>query len=62
MEIGRNLDVENYRCAATISGDGVFHELMNGILSRPDWKESSRLPLGIIGSGYFRYDSFKRYV
>jgi sphingosine kinase len=51
VEIGQSLQIQNFRAAATISGDGVFHEFMNGILMRPDWKESSKLPLGIIGSG-----------
>ncbi|KAJ3363542.1 hypothetical protein HDU91_002942 [Kappamyces sp. JEL0680] len=51
MELGRDLVTANYRAAATISGDGVFHEFMNGLLSRKDWQVSSQLPIGTIGAG-----------
>ena len=35
----------------TISGDGVFHEMINGVISRPDYQSISNLPLGAIGAG-----------
>jgi hypothetical protein len=50
-EVGKNLDVSKYRCAVTISGDGVFHELLNGLLARKDWKNAIELPIGTIGAG-----------
>ncbi|RKO90038.1 ATP-NAD kinase-like domain-containing protein, partial [Blyttiomyces helicus] len=50
-EIGRALDVSEYSAAITVSGDGVLHELINGLASRPDWQESCKLPVGIIGGG-----------
>ncbi|KAL2917053.1 hypothetical protein HK105_203485 [Polyrhizophydium stewartii] len=40
-----------YKCAITVSGDGVFHELVNGLLLRPDWETARQLPIGIVGSG-----------
>ncbi|KAI8926554.1 ATP-NAD kinase-like domain-containing protein [Entophlyctis helioformis] len=49
--IAHELDVSQYRSATTISGDGVFHEFINGLFTRPDWETASRLPVGIIGSG-----------
>jgi hypothetical protein len=50
-EVGKHLDVSKYRCAVTISGDGVFHELLNGLLARKDWKAAIELPIGTIGAG-----------
>lgn len=50
-EMGQQLDLQKYKSCATISGDGVFHELLNGLLTRPDWKVASQLPIGCIGAG-----------
>lgn len=50
-EIGNDLDYAKYRVAATISGDGVFHELLNGLMGRSDWKEASALPIGCVSAG-----------
>ncbi len=47
------MDVDWYRAVVTISGDGVFHELLNGILGRKDWQEASKLPIGCISGGSF---------
>jgi len=35
----------------TVSGDGLPHEVINGIMSRPDWEEMKEIPLGAIPSG-----------
>lgn len=50
-ELAQTLDVSKYCAAATISGDGVFHELLNGLLGRHDWKTAAELPIGTIGAG-----------
>ncbi|KAJ3207759.1 hypothetical protein HDU67_007261 [Dinochytrium kinnereticum] len=47
----RDVDVNKYESIITISGDGVFHEAINGIMTRPDWDTARRLPLGTIGAG-----------
>jgi sphingosine kinase len=54
-ELGKSLDVSKYRCAVTISGDGVFHEFMDGLLSRKDWSDAIQLPLGTIGAGALKF-------
>ncbi|KAI9096921.1 ATP-NAD kinase-like domain-containing protein [Phlyctochytrium arcticum] len=50
-DIARELRVSDYSAAITVSGDGVFHEVVNGLLTRPDWDQARKLPLGIVGSG-----------
>jgi sphingosine kinase len=51
FQIARDLDLGAYDAVVTVSGDGLFHEFINGLMSRPDAKEASRLPLGIIPAG-----------
>jgi sphingosine kinase len=43
---------------ATISGDGLLCEVLNGLLKRKDWKEATKIPLGIIVRIPGRRDSF----
>ena len=50
-KIAAELDVAQYLCAVAISGDGVFHELVNGLLTRSDWQTAHQLPIGMVGSG-----------
>lgn len=36
----------------TVSGDGLIHEILNGLFERVDWRESlARLPIGVIPGG-----------
>eukprot|EP00158_Paraphelidium_tribonemae_P004698 Partr_v1_DN26918_c4_g1_i3_m7317 putative sphingosine kinase len=51
IEIGATFDHSQYDGVVSVSGDGLFHELVNGIYSRADWHAVSRLPLGIIPAG-----------
>ncbi|KAF9973524.1 hypothetical protein BGZ73_003214 [Actinomortierella ambigua] len=52
IDIAKNLDIEAFDTLATISGDGVLHELMNGLLQRPDWDEARhRISLALISAG-----------
>ncbi|KAI8894337.1 ATP-NAD kinase-like domain-containing protein [Globomyces pollinis-pini] len=51
VELAQKLDISKYRSICTISGDGVFHEVINGLLSRDDWREAVKIPLGTIGAG-----------
>lgn len=51
-ELVQNLNSDLIRSIFTVSGDGLFHEVINGILSRPDWEKASKyLPIGTIGAG-----------
>jgi sphingosine kinase len=34
-----------------VSGDGLFHEVVNGLLHREDWEQAAKIPLGIIPAG-----------
>ncbi|CAF0860727.1 unnamed protein product [Brachionus calyciflorus] len=34
-----------------ISGDGLIHEVINGLLERPDWKTAIKMPFGHIPGG-----------
>lgn len=34
-----------------VSGDGLLHEVINGLMSRADWKAAMKMPLGIIPAG-----------
>lgn len=36
---------------AIISGDGLIFEVVNGLMSREDWSEAIKIPLGIIPGG-----------
>ncbi|KAJ1550147.1 Sphingosine kinase 2, partial [Cladochytrium tenue] len=50
-ELARKLEPAAYSAVVAVSGDGVFHEILNGLLSRPDWQDVvDRLPVGMIGA------------
>lgn len=35
----------------TVSGDGLIHEVYNGLAQRSDWDQISRIPVGIVPGG-----------
>ena len=35
----------------TLGGDGIIHETVNGLLTRPDWRAVSRVPLAFLPGG-----------
>eukprot|EP00762_Andalucia_godoyi_P007459 ANDGO_07834.mRNA.1 Sphingoid long chain base kinase 4 len=37
MQIAFSVNVDEFECVATCSGDGLMHEVVNGLLRRPDW-------------------------
>jgi len=47
-ELGQTHDISKYNAVITISGDGLFHELLNGLLKRTD---DSLPPVGLIPAG-----------
>eukprot|EP01113_Clastostelium_recurvatum_P046939 TRINITY_DN8298_c0_g1_i2.p1 TRINITY_DN8298_c0_g1~~TRINITY_DN8298_c0_g1_i2.p1 ORF type:complete len:593 (-),score=67.33 TRINITY_DN8298_c0_g1_i2:36-1592(-) len=50
-EIGLSLDPNTCDGVVSVSGDGLLNELVNGLLERPDWKLSCKIPIGIIPGG-----------
>ncbi|KAJ2510508.1 Sphingosine kinase 1 [Coemansia sp. RSA 1939] len=46
-----NGDLSLYTSIVTVSGDGLLHEVLNGLLRRKDWAQYKRLPLGVIPTG-----------
>ncbi|OZJ06779.1 hypothetical protein BZG36_00408 [Bifiguratus adelaidae] len=51
-EIALDFDLAQYNAVVTVSGDGIIHELINGILKRPDGREvAKRLPIGPVPGG-----------
>ncbi len=52
MEVGETVERGKYHAILTVSGDGLFHELLNGIAKRPDFDEfRNQICLGIIPGG-----------
>jgi hypothetical protein len=49
-ELGKTFDL-SFDAVVTVSGDGLFHELVNGIMSRTDWRQAINVPLAIIPGG-----------
>ena len=47
-ELGTRLELDGYDGFLVLGGDGTFHEVVNGILERPDGKT---LPIGLIPGG-----------
>ncbi len=50
-EIARRVDLTKYDAMATLSGDGLFWELLNGLMMRPDWKEAAKVPIALMPGG-----------
>ena len=40
-----------YKGILVISGDGLIHEVLNGLMLRDDWEQAIRTPIGQIGAG-----------
>lgn len=50
-EHASKIDIDSYDALVTISGDGLFYEVLNGLLGRKDWEKAIKIPLGIIPGG-----------
>ncbi|KAJ2782920.1 Sphingosine kinase 1 [Coemansia javaensis] len=50
-EFMRTQDLSPYSAIVVVSGDGLLHEVLNGLLRRPDWATYRNIPLGIIPTG-----------
>ena len=40
-----------FRAIICIGGDGTVHEVINGLMNRPDWEHAMRTPIGLIPAG-----------
>ncbi|CAG8687571.1 2456_t:CDS:2, partial [Ambispora leptoticha] len=49
-DVAKNLNLSAYDAIVMISGDGIIHEVINGLLTRDDAKDID-IPLGIIPGG-----------
>jgi diacylglycerol kinase family enzyme len=50
-EIARDLNIRLYDAVVSVSGDGVLHEVINGLMERPDAIIAHKLPVGAIPGG-----------
>jgi len=47
-----SMELDDYRAVVSVSGDGLLHELLNGLASREDWDTVRKvLPLGLVPGG-----------
>lgn len=45
------MDLDEIDSLVVVSGDGVLHEVINGLLSRPDWDRARKTSIGIVPAG-----------
>lgn len=50
-ELASKIDINEYDGWASVGGDGTFFELLQGIMSRKDWKEATQRVFGVIPCG-----------
>ncbi|KAG0271821.1 sphinganine kinase lcb4 [Linnemannia exigua] len=50
-EIAKDLNIRLYDAVLCVSGDGVLHEVINGLMERPDAVIAHKLPVGPIPGG-----------
>ncbi|XP_054734825.1 sphingosine kinase 1 isoform X1 [Anastrepha obliqua] len=43
--------LDNYSGIVAVGGDGLFFEILNGLLMRADWMDARNIPLGIVPCG-----------
>jgi sphingosine kinase len=41
----------DYDCIVTLSGDGLIHEVLNGLAARPDAEKALNIPIAPIPTG-----------
>ena len=51
QQILTTLDLASWGGVVVVSGDGLIHEVYNGLLARPDWSEALGFPVGTIPGG-----------
>ena len=51
VQQAQSSDLKKYDGFVTVSGDGLPHEVINGIMTRTDWEEINKIPIGAIPGG-----------
>jgi hypothetical protein len=51
VEIGKSLSRDTCDGVVCVSGDGLLHEVLNGLLKQKDWKNAVSIPIGAIPGG-----------
>ena len=47
----QSIKIDDYRGIIVISGDGLVYEVINGLMSRPDWSKAIKIPICQIPGG-----------
>lgn len=50
-KIAFEMGLDNYDGIVVISGDGLVHEVLNGLMDRSDWEKAIKTPIGVISGG-----------
>lgn len=50
-DYAETMPLEGIDLLVSVSGDGMLHELINGIMSRPDWHRATQIPIATIPAG-----------
>lgn len=50
-KFAQEVDINSIDGIVCVSGDGLVWEVLNGLMSRPDWENAIKTPLGIIPAG-----------
>ncbi|KAI5624193.1 sphingosine kinase 2, partial [Silurus asotus] len=63
-ELIREISLHEWDGIVIVSGDGLLHEVINGLMDRPDWEQAIKTPVGILpcGSGNALAGSINHYA
>ncbi|TSL82555.1 Sphingosine kinase 2 [Bagarius yarrelli] len=63
-ELIREISLHEWDGIIIVSGDGLLHEVINGLMDRPDWEQAIKTPVGILpcGSGNALAGSINHYA
>ncbi|XP_019629056.1 PREDICTED: sphingosine kinase 2-like [Branchiostoma belcheri] len=51
FDVVQTTDLSSWGGIVVVSGDGLLYEVVNGLMSRPDWEQAIKIPLGILPAG-----------
>ncbi|XP_014779119.2 sphingosine kinase 2 [Octopus bimaculoides] len=51
QKIVQTLDISRWYGIVIVAGDGLIFEVINGLMSRPDWDQALKIPIGCIPGG-----------
>lgn len=63
-ELIREISLPEWDGIIIVSGDGLLHEVINGLMDRPDWERAIKTPVGVLpcGSGNALAGSINHYA